>query len=218
MKQAEVVEGIRLERERLIEFLRTISADDWTAPSLCSQWRVRDVVAHLVGNVADVIAQNLEGAGSEAYNNRQVEERAALTPAAILAEWEEKAPRLDAFFAGMDAELWEAPLPGLGGTIGWGVQRLLEDLWVHAHDVRLPLDEPAVAGPGTQATLEVMASEVALRCRSLAPEVGLDRRSRRGLHGDVRGGRQHRAAARGRRGVARTGRDGPRAPRGDDRR
>ena len=36
------------ERRDLLAFCRTLSDDDWNAPSLCDGWRVRDVVAHVV--------------------------------------------------------------------------------------------------------------------------------------------------------------------------
>lgn len=36
------------ERIDLVAFLRTLSDEDWEAPSLCTGWRVRDVVGHLL--------------------------------------------------------------------------------------------------------------------------------------------------------------------------
>jgi uncharacterized protein (TIGR03083 family) len=36
------------ERRDLVGLLRTLSDEDWQAPSLCEGWRVRDVVAHLL--------------------------------------------------------------------------------------------------------------------------------------------------------------------------
>ena len=36
---------VAAERADLVEFLRTLSGDDWLVPSLCEGWRVRDVVA-----------------------------------------------------------------------------------------------------------------------------------------------------------------------------
>jgi uncharacterized protein (TIGR03083 family) len=36
------------ERTDLVAFLRTLSDEDWEAPSLCAGWRVRDVVGHLL--------------------------------------------------------------------------------------------------------------------------------------------------------------------------
>lgn len=36
------------EQRELVGLLRTLSDDEWQAPSLCRGWRVRDVVAHLL--------------------------------------------------------------------------------------------------------------------------------------------------------------------------
>lgn len=38
----------RAERAELADFLDTLTAEQWEAPSLCAGWRVRDVVAHLI--------------------------------------------------------------------------------------------------------------------------------------------------------------------------
>ena len=35
------------ERADLAEFLATLTPEQWEAPTLCTLWRVRDVVAHI---------------------------------------------------------------------------------------------------------------------------------------------------------------------------
>src|SRR5690349_13074463 len=35
-------------RRDLADYLATLSDEQWDAPSLCAEWRVRDVVAHVV--------------------------------------------------------------------------------------------------------------------------------------------------------------------------
>src|SRR5262245_12315542 len=42
-------EMLRAERAELGEFVATLTAAEWAAPSLCSGWTVRDVVVHVVG-------------------------------------------------------------------------------------------------------------------------------------------------------------------------
>lgn len=37
------------ERQELIELCRNLKPEEWETPSLCEGWRVRDVVAHLIG-------------------------------------------------------------------------------------------------------------------------------------------------------------------------
>jgi uncharacterized protein (TIGR03083 family) len=38
----------RAERSDLADFLATLSPQDWEAPTLCSKWSVKDVVAHVI--------------------------------------------------------------------------------------------------------------------------------------------------------------------------
>jgi uncharacterized protein (TIGR03083 family) len=43
----DVASAIRRERLDLCEYLQTCAATEWSTPSLCSGWTIRDVVAHL---------------------------------------------------------------------------------------------------------------------------------------------------------------------------
>jgi uncharacterized protein (TIGR03083 family) len=45
--QAELVQVIQTESERLKQYLTALPQDAWTKPSACALWEVRDVVAHL---------------------------------------------------------------------------------------------------------------------------------------------------------------------------
>jgi uncharacterized protein (TIGR03083 family) len=45
--QAELVQVIQTESERLQQYLTALPADAWTKPSACALWEIRDVVAHL---------------------------------------------------------------------------------------------------------------------------------------------------------------------------
>jgi uncharacterized protein (TIGR03083 family) len=172
MKQQAIVQGLTEERERFISFLRTLPDDAWTRASKCEGWAVRDVVSHLAGNVSDSLGQRLDDAGSAEYNQRQVDERAGMTPAQILDAWEKDGRALEDALGAMPEDLWGTDLPQISSTLGEGVLRLLEDLWVHAHDVRLALGEKPLPGPGLVATHEVAASLWPERFERLAPSVG----------------------------------------------
>ncbi|HWC80698.1 MAG TPA: maleylpyruvate isomerase family mycothiol-dependent enzyme [Pseudonocardiaceae bacterium] len=45
----QVLDLAQREREDLVTLLATLSPEQWLAPSLCTGWRVRDVVGHLIG-------------------------------------------------------------------------------------------------------------------------------------------------------------------------
>lgn len=171
MDQRQIVNGLVSERTGLRAFLAGLDDGSWERESLCEGWTVRDVVAHIAGNCADVMAGRLDGVGSPAFNQRQVDERRDRSPAEVLAEWDETAPKVEALYAGLPPEVWDRELPGMG-TVGRGVLRQLEDLWVHAQDIRIPLAAAAVPGPGLEATLEMLARTLAERCARLTPDVG----------------------------------------------
>lgn len=172
MDQHEIIAGLREERERLTTYLRSLPAEAWERPSLCEGWSVRDVVSHLVGNCADVLEQNLDGVGSTAYNQRQIDERASSTPEQLLAEWDGKGPGCEAVYEAMPPELWSFEMGGIIGTIGAGVRRQLEDLWVHAQDIRLALGDEPTSGTGLAAALELIADELPAQFRRYAPHFG----------------------------------------------
>lgn len=59
-------------------------------------WSVHDVLAHLPGGAADVLAQRLDGAPGEYWTARHVAERRDRSIDALLAEWENAAPAVEA--------------------------------------------------------------------------------------------------------------------------
>ncbi|WP_432522657.1 maleylpyruvate isomerase family mycothiol-dependent enzyme [Kineococcus sp. SYSU DK006] len=48
----EAMDLARVEDERLLALLRTLTPDDWTRPTDCTRWRVRELVQHLIGSAA----------------------------------------------------------------------------------------------------------------------------------------------------------------------
>jgi uncharacterized protein (TIGR03083 family) len=46
--RADVTDLARAERADLAALLRELTPEQWEAPSLCAEWPVRDVVAHVV--------------------------------------------------------------------------------------------------------------------------------------------------------------------------
>jgi uncharacterized protein (TIGR03083 family) len=169
--QKEIAAAMRDERTRLVAYLEDLPEAAWDKESLCEGWRVRDIVAHLIGNAADIVAQKLDGAGSPEYNQRQVDERAGRSPAELLAEWAEAGPAFEAGIESFDDALWNTPYLELG-TVGQALQRLVEDIWVHAQDIRIPLGDGPVPGPGVDAVLDIAVRDFPARAARLAPDVG----------------------------------------------
>lgn len=139
------------ERVALREQLRTLTPEEWDAPSLCDGWRVRDVAAHVIaapqltwGPTLKVLPQMWRG-----YNGAILHDglrRGAAEPAAILADYDRW------------AEVRRGP-----ATVT-SVEPLI-DILLHTQDILRPL--------GRTHAMPVDAAMVAAdRVRLLAPLMG----------------------------------------------
>jgi uncharacterized protein (TIGR03083 family) len=121
---ADIWPTIHAERKRLADDLAGISADQWHTPSLCAEWDVHGVLAHLVGAAKMTPPKFLGKFAAAGFNfNKftaaEVARQGARGPAATLAEFRAVSGRTS------------AP-PGPKET--W-----LGEAFVHGKDIRRPL-------------------------------------------------------------------------------
>jgi uncharacterized protein (TIGR03083 family) len=90
-------------------------------------WTVHDVLAHLVGDVTDIVEGNLDGVATDAWTQAQVERRRGVPVAELLAEWERGVPHVESV---IDA------IPPMMQTM------FLTDAVTHEHDIRQAIDRP----------------------------------------------------------------------------
>jgi hypothetical protein len=90
-------------------------------------WRAHDVLAHLVGVTNDVVNGRLDGVASDSWTAAQVDARAALGTADLLAEWDDVGPRFENLLAAAPAEI---------------AGQALFDGATHEHDLRNALGAP----------------------------------------------------------------------------
>jgi uncharacterized protein (TIGR03083 family) len=127
MDKREAREHVRRERTELLALLEGLTPEDWEAPSLCTGWRVRDVVAHVVAY--DRFAPSL---ARDFVRSRFDVDRVNLRTAAA---WSSRST--DELLARLQANV----LPGgVTRLIGWRVA--LQDGVIHQQDVRRPLGRP----------------------------------------------------------------------------
>jgi uncharacterized protein (TIGR03083 family) len=116
------------ERRALLELLETLTPAQWNAPSLCAEWRVRDVVGHMVSETRMTVTQAAWGFMTSGFRiNRYIAKDArkrGATPVAKLLE----------DFRGV--VLVRTHLPGLSSL------SMLEDIVIHQMDIRRPLEQP----------------------------------------------------------------------------
>ena len=153
-----------VEQRKLGDQLRTFDAGDWEKPTACTLWNVRAVAAHLVGSAAaqaspvEFVRQVRKGRPLVAeigarywwdgMNEVQVRERAGLTTAELIEEWDARAAR--ALRARSKLPRFIAWLPLLKLPPPVGRQRLAylfdigftRDIWAHRIDRALATGRP----------------------------------------------------------------------------
>lgn len=169
--QQRIADELKTERERLTAYLEALPEGAWDKQSLCEGWTIKDVMAHAIGIASDVANRRLDGVGTPEQNQRQVDERKDRSPRELLDEWNDQGALLEQGILDLDDEFWNAPYTE-NFNVGQALQRMVEDIWVHNHDVRIPLGDDPIEGPGMYSTLEVANREWNMRVPQLAPDVG----------------------------------------------
>lgn len=123
--QGTVYRGVRL---RIMALVRDLPEQtlDGLAPAT-PEWRVRDVVAHLAGGTADIVAGNLADVASDEWTSAQVEARRDTRIGDVLDEWARCSAIVEPMIADFD------PLMRA---------MLLTDAVTHEHDLRGALGVP----------------------------------------------------------------------------
>ena len=141
------------EYRRLIDLLEQLDAEEWAAPTDCTGWDVRAMVAHLAGaaqamaRVRELIRQLRGGRrllpdadGVDGMNELQVRERADHDPAQLLAELAQAAPRAVRARSRLPWLVRAMPVPfgpPLGTKpLGYLMDRIYtRDAWLHRVDI-----------------------------------------------------------------------------------
>jgi uncharacterized protein (TIGR03083 family) len=103
------VEGLRAERDASLTIMKSLTDEEWNAPSDCDGWAVRDVVAHMgsvLHGVADPSVMPDMAGGTEPAMEAPVAERRAWTVEDVLAEFETYSGQI----ADLAASLQEPPM------------------------------------------------------------------------------------------------------------
>lgn len=123
---ADLMSMARAERADLADFLATCSPQDWEAPTLCTRWTVKDVVAHVISyeelGPLGLLRRFAKGWIVRA-NQVGVDEFAALSPSQLL-------------------DFLRAHLEPRGLTAGFGGMIALVDGMIHHQDIRRSLGRP----------------------------------------------------------------------------
>lgn len=162
---------IHAEREALADDLGGLDDAAWAAPSLCGEWTVQDVVAHLTAGASAgrwAWLRSIAGARFDAdlHNARRLAEHRGATPSETLARFRAVAT---------------STVAPSGHTAAW-----LGEVVVHGQDVRTPLGLPRT--PPVAATTAVarffVAQDFTVSGRSVARGLRLEATDGPFAHGD----------------------------------
>ena len=115
-------------RRRVTDLVRDLSTDRAAGEVPATpEWRVKDVLAHLIGVSADIVNGNLEGVATDQWTAKQVADRRERSIPELLAEWDEHAPAVEAMIPAFP----EVPRA-----------MLMADVATHEEDLRGALGHP----------------------------------------------------------------------------
>ena len=157
---ADIYRGVRLRITELLSGLPDEQLDRF-APAT-PEWRVRDVVAHLAGATADIVALNLEGVATDEWTQAQVDARRTTPLVEVLDEWSRCSEIVEPMISSIEP---------LMQTM------LLADAVTHEHDIR-----GALGLPGARDT-----DAIAFTFQGLSGAIG----AQRGDHGALRIAHEH---------------------------
>jgi len=163
LPRTEVTQGLTHEMGRLTELVRSLSEAEATTPSRCAGWTTADIAAHVAGNLADIIAGRFEGLGTPEVTQRAVDERRGHTTAQLADELDEVTKVGGDIMSSLDDDAWSGPAPAGSGTLGYGVESLWFDAYLHGEDIRAAIGRPPTYGSGLRVSLSHVLDTLELR-------------------------------------------------------
>ena len=146
---SEVFRMIAAERRQVADLFDTLNDEQWSTPSLCSDWTVRHVAAHLAMPFSVSMPKLLVKMASRRFDFNRVSD-----------EWAKAEPRSNEELVQFLRDNAEHRFTPPGG----GPEFPLTDIMVHGQDVRRPLGIAHTFDPThTRTVLELLMSKKATR-------------------------------------------------------
>jgi uncharacterized protein (TIGR03083 family) len=183
--QEETVAVLAEEWEAIASLGAELPPTEWSLPSECPGWTVRDLVAHMIGTERSLLGEpeparpgmaaphvrNGVGASNEAW----VQARRSVAGAQLLAEFVEVTGRRLADLRAWPAERFDEVAPSPVGMVPYREYMAVRvmDCWVHEQDIRVATGRPGHAdGPAAAIAMARIASAMpfVVGKRARAPE------------------------------------------------
>ena len=172
-----VLAGVTDELRILAELVGSLSTADLRLPTRCAGWEVTDVAGHAIGVVVDITEGRLEGQGTAEVNDRQARERRGRSASDLAAELLVATPKLTSLLASLPEEAWDGPsLNDPRYTLGFSVEAIWFDAYLHGDDIRVALHAPSLRGAGLRCAVHHVAGYLAQRGQPMTLELdGIER-------------------------------------------
>ena len=145
---AEAGRQSRTEFERVLALLESLEGDDWRQQTYCTEWTVREMVAHLAGSMtgstslSEFLRQNVRNPyikeaknPVDGTNRLQVEERANKTTAELIDEFRQNGPIAIKNRQKLPWLVRQIPVPQVG-NFGYLMDIIYpRDEWMHRYDI-----------------------------------------------------------------------------------
>lgn len=158
-----------VENGRFLSLLQTLQPSDWSRPTDCTRWDVREVVAHLVGSACaqasppEFVRQLWRGLPLtrrigghhwvDGVNEAQVRARRGVSPTELVAAWQIASRRALRARERLPAAIRALRVLPIGPPVGWQPIGYLfdigftRDVWIHRVDIAWAVGQPPVVTP-----------------------------------------------------------------------
>jgi uncharacterized protein (TIGR03083 family) len=168
---------------RLIELLRSLTADEWERQTIAPRWKVKDVAAHLLDTQLRKLSFDRDGytpspppviasdrdlvSFIDRLNAEGVTVYRRLSPTVLIAWMEQTSREAASYYASLDPfapAQFGVSWAGESVSQNWfDVARELTERWHHQQQIRLAVAEPADAAPDPSANASADSSANAAR-------------------------------------------------------
>lgn len=153
----EVSAGVVDQYATFEKLVRPLGEAELDKATRCEGWSVRDVAAHVIGQLTDIAAGRFDGLGTPEVTERQVTERRGHTGAQLADELSAAQAGVTGLLAIFDDAAWAGPAPAGTGTLGDGVEALWFDTFAHHDDIAAALGDTGPTGDGLKAAVSHIA-------------------------------------------------------------
>ena len=178
LDKADVLDGLFAVWGDIESLLEGLSESDWQAPTALPGWRVRDVVAHLIGTesmlqgvatpAADIDVSTLKHVRNDigVLNERWVRKLRGISSDELLDKLRTTVAQRRGSLTAMSDDNWHetTATPAGPDTYGRFMRVRVFDCWMHEHDIRdalgLESSEADLAGPASRLALDEVASSM----------------------------------------------------------